>query len=202
MPRSRRRTPGANATRLGTPGAPATRLAPKPLRLEYHDPATLAPHPGNWKRHPAKQLRALTGLLREVGWAGALLFNERTGRLLDGHARRRVAAGRKVPVLVGEWSAADERKILATLDPVAALAQPDPAAVTRLLKRLRANDRRVAALLDSLRHRGLTPPGSTDTVVLPPARFEVIVECKNGPAQRRLFRRLTKAGHRCRLATF
>src|ERR1041384_136856 len=74
------------------------------LRLEWRSPAELADNPRNWRRHPHTQLAALGDVLAEVGWAGACLFNEATGRLIDGHARRKVALDQgaaKVRVLVG-----------------------------------------------------------------------------------------------------
>lgn len=107
------------------------------LRLEYRSPAELADNPRNWRKHPANQEAALSGVLSEVGWAGACLFNERTGRLIDGHLRRKVAqmqGAETVPVLIGSWSEADEAKILASLDPIAGLAEADPAALDQLLR--------------------------------------------------------------------
>ncbi len=53
-------------------------------------------------------------MLNEVGWAGALLYNETTGRFIDGHARKKVSKGKKVPVLIGKWTEEQERKILLT----------------------------------------------------------------------------------------
>ena len=113
-----------------------------PLRLEWRSPAELAENPRNWRRHPESQIAALQGIIAEVGWAGACLFNERTGRLIDGHARKKVALDQgadRVPVLVGDWSEEDEAKILATLDPLAAMAEGDTlrtllAALRRVLK--------------------------------------------------------------------
>ena len=99
------------------------------LRLEWRSPAELAENPRNWRTHPESQQAALAGVLSEVGWAGACLYNERTGRLIDGHLRRKVAqmqGAETLPVLVGDWSEADEAKILATLDPIAGLAECDP----------------------------------------------------------------------------
>lgn len=108
-----------------------------PLRLEYRKAADLPPNPRNWRRHPASQLAALREALGRVGWAGALLFNERTGRLIDGHARRELAgADEELPVLVGEWDDGDEAFILATLDPLAAMAEADRDQLAGLLKEL------------------------------------------------------------------
>jgi hypothetical protein len=114
---------------------PATNGEAPALRLEWRDPAELAENPRNWRRHPDAQLAVLSGVLAEVGWAGACLYNERTGRLIDGHARRKVAleqGSAKVPVLVGDWSEEQERKILATLDPLAAMATADAAFTVRV----------------------------------------------------------------------
>lgn len=98
----------------------------EPLRLEWLDPRTLKPNPKNFRRHPEAQKKVLAAMLTEVGWAGALLVNETTGNLIDGHARRQEAIERneaEVPTLIGSWSEADEKKILATLDPIAAMAE-------------------------------------------------------------------------------
>jgi DNA modification methylase len=104
------------------------------LRLEWIDPAELEANPSNWRRHPPAQALALADVIAEVGWAGALLYNERTQRLIDGHCRKELFAGKaKVPVLIGSWDEADEAKILATLDPLAALAEANTEALDKLL---------------------------------------------------------------------
>ena len=84
----------------------------------------------------------------EVGWAGACLFNERTGRLVDGHARRKVVDPKTpVPVLVGNWTEAAEAKILATLDPVGTMATGDAAAYDALIAQVEADGLWVRDLL-------------------------------------------------------
>ncbi len=113
----------------------ATRKQPKrPLRLEWIEAGSLADNPANWRRHPEGQTAALKAMLDDVGWAGALLYNEQTKRLIDGHARKdAVPPGTIVPVLVGRWDEDAERRILATLDPLAAMATPDGDALEILL---------------------------------------------------------------------
>lgn len=126
-------------TRKPPDTSPTDPAPPPPLTLEWRSPAELAENPRNWRTHPPAQLTALTGTLAEVGWAGACLFNRTTGRLIDGHARRKVAleqGATVVPVLVGNWTEDQERKILATLDPLAAMAQQDNQALAGLLKEL------------------------------------------------------------------
>lgn len=106
----------------------------QPLRLEYVDPATLGPNPANWRVHPAEQRAAVRAAIGELGWAKPLLFNELTGRLIDGHLRRELFHGQPVPVLIGSWDAASEAKLLATLDPLSAMAEVDAQAFDALLR--------------------------------------------------------------------
>lgn len=124
-----------------------------PLRLVYMDPVELAENPSNWRTHPEAQIAALTDVIAEVGWAGACLYNERTGRLIDGHARRKVAleqGAARVPVLVGDWDEAAEKKILATLDPLAAMAEADSARLDTLLREVNTGSEALQAMLSEL----------------------------------------------------
>ena len=112
------------------------------LRLEWIEAGSLSENPLNWRRHSQEQLESIRELLQdpEVGWAGACLFNERTGRLIDGHARKQVVDPKTpVPVLVGNWSDQAEAKILATLDPVGAMATGDAAAYATLVEQVQAD---------------------------------------------------------------
>jgi len=123
------------------------------LRLEWRSPAELAVNPRNWRRHPEQQEAALAGVLSEVGWAGACLFNEATGLLIDGHLRQKVALANgadKIPVLVGRWTPDQEAKILATLDPIAGLATADPVALDQLLRDVTTSCEELQAVLDGL----------------------------------------------------
>lgn len=133
--------------------APAPSPPVPPLRLEWRSPAELAANPRNWRTHPDTQLTALTDVIAEVGWAGACLYNERTGRLIDGHARQKVAAAQgadQVPVLVGSWSEEQEAKILATLDPLSAMATADAGKLETLLADVKTDSDAVRAMLKDL----------------------------------------------------
>ena len=126
---------------------------PRPLRLEWVAPETLTDNPANWRTHPAEQMKPLDSVLSAVGWAGACLFNEATGRLIDGHARKKVAierAEKEVPVLVGTWTPEQEKLILATLDPLAALATMDEAALRKLLEEIETDDPALNEMLERL----------------------------------------------------
>lgn len=125
-----------------------------PLRLEWLEPDQLAEHPKNWKTHPDSQVAGLSAVVRKVGWAGALLYNERTHRLIDGHARRKLGAelcvDGKVPVLVGSWSEDDEGLILATLDPLGAMAETNDEDYQALLATLESDQDGLNDLLERL----------------------------------------------------
>lgn len=145
---------------------------PRPLRLEWVTADSLSDNPNNWRRHPALQTEALSGLLDEVGWAGALLFNETTNRLVDGHARKGVALNKgvaAVPVLVGRWSEAQEKKILATLDPIAALAETSPADLARLLNDVETGHQAINVLLAQLKEEAKVSPPAAEPEPTPPA---------------------------------
>jgi DNA modification methylase len=138
------------------------------LRLEWRSPAELAENPRNWRRHPPLQSAALRDALAEVGWAGACLFNERTGRMIDGHLRQVIAQDQgyeKVPVLIGSWDEATEAKILATLDPIGALAEADAGKLEALLREVNTGSEALQQMLDDLTAQAGTLPlrdGLTD----------------------------------------
>ena len=129
-----------------------------PLRLEWLMPDSLDPNPLNWRKHTSQQTNAMDALLfgeDGVGWAGVLLYNEETGRLIDGHLRQELALKRNdpVPVLIGSWTEAQEKKILATFDPIAGMAQTDKEALDALLRDVEASDPDVMAMLSEMAER-------------------------------------------------
>lgn len=140
----------------------------KNLRLEWMDPKTLKPNPHNWRTHPERQKKILDAMLSEVGWAGVALWNEQTGRLIDGHARREwaIAHGEVMPVLVGSWSEAEERKILATLDPIADMAEQADEIYRELLKGLETKSDDMREWVDGLLEE-LDKPTGTDGLTDP-----------------------------------
>jgi DNA modification methylase len=138
------------------------------------DPTELIPHPANWRRHGPAQQRALAGTIEEVGLVAAVTQNVRTGHLVDGHLRVELAIARgepTVPVVKVDLSDDEERLVLATLDPLGAMADADTAVLAALLRDLTPSNDALAAMLEELaaqhgiRHEGLTDP---DEVPAPP----------------------------------
>ena len=91
----------------------------------FEGPEELKAHPNNWRIHSDDQRAALESLLTDVGWVREVLVNRTTGNIIDGHLRvaSAIADGQTVvPVSYLEVTAEEEELILATLDPVAAMA--------------------------------------------------------------------------------
>lgn len=136
------------------------------LSLEYIPSGDLTAHPGNWRDHPKAQADALLGVLKEVGIAGALLAyrSERQGGALvviDGHLRKD-AAPQKWPVLVLDVNDEEADYLLATHDPLAAMATADAGALDALLSSVNSGEAAVQAMLaDLATHSGLYDPGET-----------------------------------------
>jgi len=108
----------------------------------------------NWRRHPAAQRDALRGILAEVGIADTLVAyrSEREGgrlTLIDGHLRK---ADHNVvwPTLILDVSDAEADLLLASLDPLAAMAEADAAALSALLADVAPSDAALRAMLDGL----------------------------------------------------
>lgn len=116
------------------------------------DPETLLPNPLNWREHPALQRASLAGVLYEVGWVQQVIVNRTTGRLIDGHLRVDMARGKgvKVPFVEVELTEDEERMVLATLDPLAALATTDVDTLRELLSGLSTGDEALGQLLAQL----------------------------------------------------
>jgi DNA modification methylase len=128
-------------------------------------PDQLVANPKNWRTHPGGQRDALRGSLATVGWVQQVLVNKRTGHVVDGHARVEEALSRHepmVPVLYVDLDEAEEAQVLATLDPIAAMAQQDDHKLRELLAELNIDDPGLVALLESLSgpepKAGLTDP--------------------------------------------
>lgn len=115
-------------------------------------PDELMPNPFNWRAHPALQRAALAGVLSEVGWVQQVVVNRTTGRLIDGHLRVDMARGRgePVPYVEVELTEDEEAMVLATLDPLSALATTDQDALDALLGRLGPQQGALADLLARL----------------------------------------------------
>jgi len=136
------------------------------------DPKSLVANPNNWRVHPKNQEAALAGSLGSIGWLAQATLNRTTGHIVDGHLRVELAISRNeptIPVTYVELSEEEERTVLATLDPIAAMAEADKSKLAELLRDLTPADDGLQAMLDDLADKyGLRRPGLTDADDLPP----------------------------------
>lgn len=123
------------------------------IGLERVAASKLLPNPKNWRRHTDAQANALRGLLAEIGFAGALLARKTPKglMLIDGHLRAETAPDAKVPVLVLDVTEKEADKILATFDPLGAMAEADHEALRDLLSGISTDNADLQMLLDSLK---------------------------------------------------
>ncbi len=59
-----------------TPTGPSTGLRDRIKELRRVRASELQPHPLNWRMHPPEQREALEAVLREIGFASALIARE------------------------------------------------------------------------------------------------------------------------------
>ncbi len=113
----------------------------------------LQPNPKNWRKHPEAQANALRGVLAEVGIASAVLARETPEgglMLIDGHLRTETLHNAEIPVLVLDVTEEEADKILATFDPLGAMAELDADALRALLEEVETGSQELADMLTAL----------------------------------------------------
>lgn len=127
--------------------------------LERIKASELLPHPQNWRTHPREQRDALRGILAEVGIADALLVRQTPDgyQILDGHCRAEEAPDVEWPCLVVDLSDAEADKLLATHDPIGAMAEADADTLRELLAGVESKNEAVRELIATLEEQaGIT----------------------------------------------
>jgi len=166
---------------------------------------TLLPHPKNWRIHNDQQRNILQGILAEIGYADALLVRELSDgslQLLDGHLRAETTPNQQVPVLVLDLNDAEADKLLATLDPLAALADTNQTMLDDLLANVETENIAVQEFLRSLTETQSEDGDSdcdSDSEVNVPEVYQILVTCRDEEEQQEVFEQLTTEGRSCRL---
>lgn len=130
------------------------------IGLETHVASELVSNPHNWRKHPDNQLKVLASSMKAVGMSTAVIAyrDPEWGLvLIDGHARCEVAKDESVPVLVLDVTRAEADALLATMDPIAAMASQDDAALASLLEADAAESAAIRRLLDDVHHISSDP---------------------------------------------
>ncbi|MCL2005098.1 MAG: hypothetical protein FWG73_02940 [Planctomycetaceae bacterium] len=161
---------------------------------------SLLPNPKNWRVHNNRQRNILQGILSEVGYADALLVRELSDgslQLIDGHLRAETTPHQSVPVLVLDLDDAEADKLLATLDPLAALADTDQTLLDELLAQI---DTENAAVQEFLHSQSSDCVADFDKAELQiPELYQILITCQDEDEQRAIFERLAAEGRNCRL---
>jgi hypothetical protein len=135
------------------------------------DADQLLANPSNWRIHPKFQQDSLSGILDTVGWVQNVIVNKRLSPIwgqdrnvetvVDGHLRIALAISRneQVPVTYVDLDPTEEALILASIDPIAALAATDRDQLDALLKSVNTDSVAIQQLLTNLATRtGIIPP--------------------------------------------
>ena len=112
----------------------------------------LLPNPKNWRTHSENQQSAVKGILAEIGYADALLARETDDGLMlvDGHLRAEATPDSDVPVLILDINEEEADLILATLDPLASMAETDVVALGQLMKGIDRSNEQLNVLLEDI----------------------------------------------------
>jgi len=166
--------------------------------------AELQPNPKNWRTHPKAQQDALKGVLAEIGYADALLARETPEgglMLIDGHLRAETTPDAVVPVLVLDVDEAEAAMILATLDPLSAMADADAGKLNELLHEVKTGSAALGDMLSKLAAEvGAIPADEPEQSPGPnlETKFAIIVNCDSEEEQRQLLEQFAAQGLECR----
>lgn len=152
----------------GNPAPSAGPDGPWRLRVTEHaliNPSLLLAHPDNYKAHPDRQHRAISAAIDEIGFVGEVHVSKRSGRILDGHMRVAEAIRAQQPLVpVGYVDCADdadELRILATYDPIGAMALQDADKLGSLARRASLRADPLLQMLAGI--AGTRPPSPPET---------------------------------------
>lgn len=199
------------------------------------DPRRIRPNPNNWRVHPDEQRNALRGVLSEIGvvddvlvWpvdAAALAELRRvtsddafqtwlsnyTGdfMLVDGHLRTEELSSQPVPALVLDIDEREAAEVLATHDPIAAMAQTNRELYARVAAEFNSTSKAIQELVASVAALDTDEPttddpedtGAPDQSEAAKADFVILVECESEADQLEKIDRFLKEGIQCRALT-
>jgi len=166
--------------------------------------AQLQPNPKNWRTHPAAQQDSLKAVLAEIGYADALLARETPEgglMLIDGHLRAETTPDQEVPVLILDVDETEADKLLATLDPLAAMAGADDARLAVLLENVKTGSAALQEMLARLAAAtGAVAQANAATDAAPKleTRFAIIVNCESEQQQLELLEQFEQMGLDCK----
>jgi ParB-like chromosome segregation protein Spo0J len=130
----------------------------------------LTANPKNWRIHSTLQQECVEQVIAEAGFVQPILVNVRTGYVLDGHLRVALALRRgeaTLPTIEVDLSEDEEALVLATLDPLSAMAAPDTAKLDALVADIQQQANPILDALVADIH-GPGPPLATESTPVDP----------------------------------
>lgn len=115
-------------------------------------------HPLNARHHSFRQEQVLTAAIRGLGVIEEVIISDRSGLLLNGHLRLKIAQAEHQPTIPAIWvdvTEAEEALILSTFDALGAMATISGKILEKTLDRVKAGrGDQLGAFLDRLRSDG------------------------------------------------
>jgi hypothetical protein len=164
----------------------------------------LVPHPLQFRLHPDTQRDMLAASLREVGFARSLLgYRLPDGRiqLIDGHLRRSIDPDMQVTVELLDANEDEARKLLLTIDPLAAKAETDEEMAAELARMTSTDQEELQALWNSLGNQPTLEDLLKEPEPRPPKvreQYLILVTCADEAHQLELLDRFQQEGLTCK----
>lgn len=120
------------------------------IKHTQEDPESLLANPANYRIHGHRQQGVLHSILNDVGFVQSVIVNDVTGHIIDGHLRVQMALKNGIsliPVTHVELSEEEEKKILASFDPIGSLAHIDKEKFQDLIADMKSFDNSLSNLL-------------------------------------------------------
>lgn len=168
----------------------------------------LVPHELNARRHSHLQRQALEALYAEIGFARSLLaYPLLDGRLklIDGHLRRDLHPDLLVDVEILDVNDEEARKLLLSIDPLAALADYDSARLDALRQVTHSDSDALTNLWRSIAQANQFTDEQLEQARKSPRKpavaaeqYLVLIECADEATQLALLERFQREGLNCR----
>jgi len=97
-------------------------------RLERVEISRIQVNDKNWRKHGRDQRRLFRSSIEEIGYLTPIIWNEKTGNLIDGELRfteMKAMGEKEIEAIVVNVDAEEELKILALLDKISDMADGD-----------------------------------------------------------------------------
>lgn len=171
-------------------------------------------HPRNWRTHDEAQLEALRGEMEGVGNVSVLLVvphPEKPGmyRAVDGHARKKLQAGRRVRVAVLDLDEAEQERVILGYDALGRMAGADQDLLQELLGSSELASSALTSVLEGLAGlvfedgegegtsggAGGASRGVEEEIIA--EKWAVLVDCDDEAQQAEVLSRLRGEGYVC-----